>query len=122
MQNILNASPVDNVTNNISSFQNTNEIQEQNDYNIIQNDNLGSEKEIEEDINNQTTNDDMLEVIEEADTLDKSEQNEEKITSSGAALEEIKSTIEKLKENGIRISLQEFDFDKLYQLIIKIDK
>ena len=38
------------------------------------------------------------------------------------AVNELKNTIEKLKENNIKIDLNEMNFDKSYQIIIKIDK
>jgi len=38
------------------------------------------------------------------------------------AIEELKNTITKLQEKGIKIDLNEMNFDKSYQMIIKIDK
>lgn len=38
------------------------------------------------------------------------------------AIEEIKKTVEKLKEKGIKIDMNEMNFDKSYQTIIKIEK
>ncbi len=38
------------------------------------------------------------------------------------AVEELKKTIEKLKEKGIKLDMNEMNFDKSYQMIIKIDK
>ena len=38
------------------------------------------------------------------------------------AILEIKNTLDKLKEKGIKIDINEMNFDKSYQMIIKIDK
>lgn len=38
------------------------------------------------------------------------------------AIEELKATIDKLKEKGIKIDMNEMNFDKSYQMIVKIDK
>ena len=38
------------------------------------------------------------------------------------AVEELKKTIDKLKEKGIKIDMNEMNFDKSYQMIVKIDK
>lgn len=38
------------------------------------------------------------------------------------AVEELKQTINKLKEKGIKIDMNEMNFDKSYQMIVKIDK
>jgi len=38
------------------------------------------------------------------------------------AVEELKKTIDKLKEKGIKIDMNEMNFDKSYQIIVKIDK
>ena len=38
------------------------------------------------------------------------------------AVEEIKKTIDKIKEKGIKIDINEMNFDKSYQMIVKIDK
>lgn len=38
------------------------------------------------------------------------------------AIEELKKTIAKLKEKGIKVDTNEMNFDKSYQMIIKIDK
>lgn len=38
------------------------------------------------------------------------------------AIEELKKTIDKLKEKGIKVDTNEMNFDKSYQMIIKIDK
>ena len=38
------------------------------------------------------------------------------------AIEELRSTINKLKDKGIKIDMNEMNFDKSYQMIVKIDK
>ena len=38
------------------------------------------------------------------------------------AIKELKETITKLKEKGIKIDMNEMNFDKSYQMIVKIDK
>ena len=38
------------------------------------------------------------------------------------AIEELKTTIDKLKQKGIKIDMNEMNFDKSYQMIVKIDK
>ena len=38
------------------------------------------------------------------------------------AIDELKKTIDKLKEKGIKIDINEMNFDKSYQMIVKIDK
>ena len=38
------------------------------------------------------------------------------------AVEEIKNTLNKIKEKGIKLDMNEMSFDKSYQMIIKIDK
>lgn len=54
--------------------------------------------------------------------IDNSISTENKKYTVDEAVEELKKTIEKLKENGIKIDLNEMNFDKSYQMIIKIDK
>ena len=49
--------------------------------------------------------------------------NEEKETyTTEEAITEIKNILDKLKEKGIKIDTNEMNFDKSYQMIIKIDK
>ena len=50
------------------------------------------------------------------------EDNQKLETSDSDDVDEIKALIDKLKEKGSKIELQEFDFDKIYQLIVKIEK
>ena len=38
------------------------------------------------------------------------------------AILELKNTIDKLKDKGVKIDINEMNFDKSYQMIIKIDK
>lgn len=47
---------------------------------------------------------------------------EKDIYTVDEAIEELKKTIDKLKEKGIKIDTNEMNFDKSYQMIIKIDK
>ena len=43
-------------------------------------------------------------------------------SSTPTDVDEIKSLIDKLKEKGSKIEVEEFDFDKIYQIIVKIEK
>lgn len=62
---------------------------------------------------------DILDIEEEP----KTEQEQSLQTPSiSETVERIKNVIEELKKNGINIDLEEFDFEQMYQLIIKIDK
>lgn len=81
-----------------------------------------SENEKEEnimDINSDNSNVDTIETIDIG--------NEEESDSSSSKLldnsvEKIKQSINEIKEAGVDISLEEFDFEEIIQLIIKINK
>lgn len=48
--------------------------------------------------------------------------NEKSTYTVEEAVEELKKTIDKLKEKGVKIDMNEMNFDKSYQIIVKIDK
>jgi ParB family chromosome partitioning protein len=64
-----------------------------------------------------------IEVLDMGEAIPKKEE-EIKIEASTvqSAIDTIKSNIEKLKNSGFKVTSEEFDFEKLYQIIIKIDK
>ena len=63
---------------------------------------------------------DMLDINDVEETKNVIEEKAEK--TSEKIVEKFKNLIEELKLEGKNIEFQEFDFDKLYQLIIKIEK
>lgn len=110
-----------------------------------------SDDNMEEDINNlgldsSYTEPDMLEIMDlespdETSNIDKKiveekEDNletEENITDDAesdlpktldikSSIEQLKKLIDKIKYSGIKIELEEFDFEEMYQLVIKINK
>ena len=67
----------------------------------------------------------------EPDTLDIMDLNEEETSTAKAddsklstsqMVDKIKDLIENLKSSGAKIDFEEFDFEQMYQLIIKIEK
>ena len=67
----------------------------------------------------------------EPDTLDIMDLNEEETStekaddsklSTSQMVDKIKDLIENLKSSGAKIDFEEFDFEQMYQLIIKIEK
>ncbi len=64
---------------------------------------------------------DSLDILDIEEPKTEQEQSLQTLSVS-ETVEKIKNVIEELKANGINIDLEEFDFEKMYQLIIKIDK
>ena len=120
--NELNQQNLSNENNTMESIPSAVQIQEQtlsNDYNIVQNSNLNENQPLTNEdlgLNTNPSDSDMLEIMD-----DIKEENVSN-TSPQSALQELKDIVDKYKNLGIKINVQEFDFDKLYQLIIKIDK
>ncbi len=98
---------------------------DEKDYKIIQDDDLNEEEN--QDLSSLGLDEsyeepDLLEIMDlESEDESKSEDNESDLSAT-KGLEQIKELINKLKEKGINVELQEFDFDKFYQLIVKLDK
>ena len=46
----------------------------------------------------------------------------ERLAKQGYSLDKIRDLVEELKNNGININIDEMDFEKSYQIIIKMDK
>lgn len=108
---------------------------------ILPNEDEGGEKqELNEDIvtmNNlgldESYNEpDTLEII-DIDSEEEQDETSEQVNNStndveepsnkiSDAVEKLKQIIEELKNQGINIQLEEFDFETMYQLIVKIDK
>lgn len=105
------------------------------DYTIVQDENLNkSEQSVStlSDLGIENTYDepDTLDIIDD-DNNEESSDNGEESGDNGAAkqmlsvsdtVSKIKELIEELKESGANIELEEFDFEQMQQLIIKIDK
>ena len=108
----------------LNSFiiKNKDEPKKEDEYGIVQDVDLSVDQpnKIEEieDISNILDEQDSLEIIDndsnEEETID-SDNNKE-------TLEKIKSLITELKNNGAQIETEEFDFEDMYQLIVKIKK
>lgn len=105
-----------------------NDTEKSDYYTIVQNDELNQdEKEnmslsdlgIEESYNEPDTLD-ILDVDE--DETSKTQESSEIMVSISENIEKIKNLIEEIKSNGVNIDLEEFDFEQMYQLIIKINK
>ena len=114
------------------------------EYDILQNESLNEEKKEEElketSINNlgldeSYTEPDTLEIMdfENEEDLDEPEEKNEAETSQKEEItiepgsisknvERIKALLEEIKSSGIDLELEEFDFETMYQLIIKINK
>ena len=66
---------------------------------------------------------DSIETKDDVEELDSdSKENEEPKELVSNDVEKIKSTIKELQDKGTKIELEEFDFEDMYQLIIKINK
>ena len=69
---------------------------------------------------------DTLEIMDlDSDILSSNENKEQNIpieTSLYDSVEKIKELVEQIKLNGIKIDIEEFDFEEMYQLIVKIEK
>lgn len=102
-----------------------------------------SEEKQEEDsdylgLDSSYTEPDMLEIMDLESTDDNSEkidieakeeldtENIESLSNSTLTIEEsiekIKNLIKEIKNTGVNIKLEEFDFEEMYQLVVKIDK
>ena len=123
---------VDNSNNNINEPEAA-----KNDYNIVQDENLG-EPELKEELDESYTEPDVLEIMDldtKEETLDEVQEKEEhqdnveqdsnsKIDKPliKTAVDKIKELVEELKESGIDIEIDEFDFEELFQLVVKLKK
>ena len=123
---------VDNSNNNINEPEAA-----KNDYDIVQDENLG-EPELKEGLDESYTEPDVLEIMDldtKEETLDEVQEKEEhqdnveqdsnsKIDKPliKTAVDKIKELVEELKESGIDIEIDEFDFEELFQLVVKLKK
>ena len=112
-----------NPDNNINQNKNNNVENTSLPYEIIQNKSLNKDTNenessflgLDDEFNN-----DSLNMVEINDNVAKEESLEE-ITEKGTdALERIKALIDNLNKEGKKVDIQEFDFDNLVQLVIKI--
>lgn len=112
-----------NQDNNINQNKNNNVENTSLPYEIIQNKSLNKDTNenessflgLDDEFNN-----DSLNMVEINDNVAKEERPEE-ITEKGTdALERIKALIDNLNKEGKKVDIQEFDFDNLVQLVIKI--
>lgn len=131
----------------LESRQDKEETKEDNikEYDILQNESLNEEKKEEEKLKETSINDlgldesytepDTLEIMdfENEEDLDEPEEKNEVETSQKEEItiepgsisknvERIKALLEEIKSSGIDLELEEFDFETMYQLIIKINK
>ena len=131
----------------LESRQDKEEPKEDNikEYDILQNESLNEEKKEEEKLKETSINDlgldesytepDTLEIMdfENEEDLDEPEEKNEVETSQKEEItiepgsisknvERIKALLEEIKSSGIDLELEEFDFETMYQLIIKINK
>ncbi len=115
----------DNDNDNISSDKETQEAADI-DYNIVQDDKLSEDKNESKNlsdlgIENAYDEPDMLDIMDITDD-ESSDDSKAKSISYNETLDNIKKIIEDLKSKGAKIDLEEFDFEQMYQLIIKINK
>lgn len=131
----------------LESRQDKEEPKEDNikEYDILQEESLNEEKKEEEKLKETSINDlgldesytepDTLEIMdfENEEDLDEPEEKNEAETSQKEEItiepgsisknvERIKALLEEIKSSGIDLELEEFDFETMYQLIIKINK
>lgn len=131
----------------LESRQDKEETKEDNikEYDILQNESLNEENKEEEKLKETSINDlgldesytepDTLEIMdfENEEDLDEPEEKNEVETSQKEEItiepgsisknvERIKALLEEIKSSGIDLELEEFDFETMYQLIIKINK
>lgn len=111
------------------------------EYDILQNESLNKEEELKETsindlgLDESYTEPDTLEIMdfENEEDLDEPEEKNEAETSQkeevslepesiSKNVERIKALLEEIKSSGIDLELEEFDFETMYQLIIKINK
>lgn len=113
---------------------NINNLDMENNYSIyepskdyeINNDILISQKEEKDSLSDL----DIMDSYDDADMLEimdiDSEDVNEKINDNKKVLEEninkIKKLIDEIKDLGVNVSLEEFDFESMYQIIIKLNK
>ena len=126
------------VNNDVDNSNNINEAEAaKNDYDIVQDENLG-EPELKEELDESYTEPDVLEIMDldtKEETLDEVQEKEEhqdnveqdsnsKIDKPliKTAVDKIKELVEELKESGIDIEIDEFDFEELFQLVVKLKK
>ena len=64
---------------------------------------------------------DIVNEISDENSSNEEENNNEK-TSLSDNIEKIKKLVEEMKTLGIKVELEEFDFESMYQLIIKMEK
>ncbi len=82
------------------------------------------------ELNSTYTEPDSLEIMDlESDIKEESEDDDEDTSGQGTQkkqvvqdVEDIKDLIKKLKDNGSDVEIEEFDFEEMYQLIIKLKK
>lgn len=102
-----------------------NEEESKNDYEIIQKniESLPKDEMLNLGINNSYDDIDTLDImdVEEEGTQEETKKEEEK-TLIIDNINEIKKLLNNLKEKGLDLELEEFDFENMYQLIIKINK
>ena len=136
-KNLTNQPPTD-LDDNRFSVQSNEELNPDNNINQIKNNNIENtslpyeiiqNKSLNKDTNENESsflglddefNNDSLDMVEINDNVTK-EERPEKITEKGTdALERIKALIDSLNKEGKKVDIQEFDFDNLVQLVIKI--
>lgn len=96
------------------------------DYTIVQDDKLNEDKNESKDlsdlgIENAYDEPDMLDIMDITDD-ESSDSDNVKNISYNESLDQIKKLINDLKSKGAKIDLEEFDFEQMYQLIVKINK
>ena len=112
-----------NPDNNINQTKNNNVENTSLPYEIIQNKSLNKDTNenessflgLDDEFNN-----DSLDMVEINDNVTKEERPEEIAEKGTDALERIKALIDNLNKEGKKVDIQEFDFDNLVQLVIKI--
>ncbi|MEG2351661.1 MAG: hypothetical protein RSB54_03180, partial [Bacilli bacterium] len=67
------------------------------------------------------TIDDQLEMVDSVDSVEESSDEGNSLLVM-ENVEKIKTLVEQLKDSGVSIRMEEFDFETMYQLIIKFDK
>ena len=95
------------------------------DYQVIQDENLGEDKKEPQNLSdlgveNAYNEPDMLDIMDITDEEEGSQ--EQKTLSYNEIVDKIKKLIDDLKREGAKIDLEEFDFEQMYQLIIKLNK
>ena len=84
---------------------------------IMDIDNEGNEKSDHAALESKESNTD-----ESNNANDKQKSNEQLLGSASKNVQRIEDLIEELKNNGADIELEEFDFETMYQLIVKLNK